>query len=557
VTDNPISPKITADQAVADLISLGHALHRFTFPQSQLGLTRPIRPQESARLQAEITELHRRVEVASADRNNRHLRSALEVVRDQIPDPMLVRVVAYASWHAIYCDPSGSSVANATRAASLGNIEDMLRVRFIIRRLIAKGETLLFKDGGFHGGDILPGGKINRLLTGNYALSALWTEETLKKEQDQAERSNGEVQKKSPPPHQTSPAIVHSTVQPHAASNLDTPKSLFNALRQTVIGADPAVRRFSVAMSLHLRRVALVRQGIRPTTPPITVLCVGESGVGKTFMVEEFCKLAGLPFTVGNLAEVTSSGFVGISLDDILVSLFRKGEKKERVEAGSIVFFDEADKRRSNDRRGDFDATGSGVQAELLRLLEGTDIQLGGRRANDSNPGRAMLSTHGMAFCLAGCFPEIESIMTEKSRSRLLGFGDGDKGLRHAPDVRSALTSYFLPELCNRISTILQIRAPGLDQLIQIASEPHGVLARQNQFLGSMGLILKPSEMAVREICAIALDQKTYARGVRSIFQAVCEEAIFEEKTGELAIGIEDVRRVMKDHRAESGKVSS
>ena len=308
------------------------------------------------------------------------------------------------------------------------------------------------------------------------------------------------------------------------------------------------LRRFSVAMSIHLRRASQLRLGKSVKMPVQTVLLAGQSGVGKTFIIEQFCKIAGLPYTIGNLAECTSSGYVGIDISDILAGLFRNGAKRPEDVIGGIVCFDEADKRKINDRNGDFDCTGGGLQAELLRILEGSDIQIGGRRSNVMG-GRVMLSTESLAFCLAGCFSQVTQLLENqsyRSKRQPLGFGSGVEMNPPSPDIREALTTYFLPELCNRISTILYVKPPSMNSLRDIALAPQGVLSRTNEFLASMGFTLKPDDQAVKEICAYAHSSKTYARGVRSLFQALAEEAIYEEWKGDLAIGVGDVRKAIE-----------
>ena len=208
------------------------------------------------------------------------------------------------------------------------------------------------------------------------------------------------------------------------------------------------------------------------------------------------------------------------------------------------MFWDEADKRKRHERHGDFDCVGEGLQGELLRIIEGTDIQLGGRKAND--PVKGVLSTRGFAFCLVGCFDGLMQAMAKSRRKCPIGFNHSLDDVSRSPDIREALTSFFLPELCNRISTILYIQPPSLNALIQIATSPRGVLAKQNQFLRGLGLTLKPREDAIREICSYAHSSKTYARGVRSLFQTLAEEAIFEEWKGELVIGPGEVRKAIE-----------
>ena len=531
----------TMQQAVEGLVSLGRALHEFTYPKSELGLAGILRPHESRRLMEEIETLERVVETAACNPANRDIRSVLDVRRDLIPDKLDVRIIGFVVWHCLTCGDVGTSVGRTSHAAGLGSVEEMLRARQCIRFMLNR-DVLVFRGEN----ELLMGPRLVQLISGGSGkLQIVWTEETLKHEAEERQRQKGANLRKSfsPPSTNQAPSAQPSPANVPVPENLSSPKAIFNALRQTVLGMDDTdtLRRFSVAMSLHMRRANLVRQGIVPTTPCQTLCIAGESGVGKTFMVEEFCKIANLNYTIGNLAEVTCSGYSGLDLTDIYAGLFRNGAKRAEVEAGSIVFFDEADKRKINEHQG-IDCTGASLQAELLRMVEGTDIQLGGRRSNSGSG--MMLSTRDLAFCLAGCFSGVTEAMASKKRH--LGFGSNVENVSHAPDIREALTTYFLPELCNRISTILYIKPPTLGALIQMAIAPHGVLEKQNIFLGGLGLILKPGEDAIRDICSYAHSSKTYARGVRSLFQALAEEAIFEEWKGELVIGAGDVRKAIE-----------
>lgn len=539
-------PKPTQQQAVEYLVRLGKALHSYAFPRSPLGLARNLLPHEASRLKDEIAFCEKVVSTAACDPNHRNLRSVLDVRRDLIPDPLDIRLVAYVAWHSLTSEPIGTSVAVLSIAVGMGSVEDMIQARHAIRyMLVSRTGVLVLKDQTA----LLPGDKLIRLLSGDNRLPIIFTEETLKNEAEAGQRmKDSDIQKKcSPPTASPVPSAQRSPANATSVGNLDSPKAIFNSLRQSVLGMDDTdtLRRFSIAMSLHLRRASQFRQGHIPPGGNQTLLVAGPSGVGKTFMIEEFCKMANIIYTIGNLAECTSSGYAGIDLADILAGLFRTRPKREEVEAGGIVCFDEADKRKSNNRNGDFDATGSGVQAEMLRVIEGTDIQIGGRRTSDG--GRFMLSTRGLAFCLVGCFEQVTLAMNSQAKAKQpLGFGSRVESVGHAPDIREALTTYFMPELCNRIVTVLYIRPPSLEALFQIVTAPNGILAKQNQTLqASGGLTLKPDEQAVKEICAYAHSSKTFARGTRSLLQKLSEDALFEEWRGELVIGAGEVRKAI------------
>ena len=526
------------------MLRLGELLALHSRPIGALGLGRRIRQEESARLKAEIAELEDRIETQAYKMTNRVLRAVLGLQKDEVLDQILLRCIAVVAFEALDNFRSVSTVAGVSKAVGLGDWKNTLSARHTIRQAIIKGSTISYSEEGCEDGVLKAGRNLIRLLSGENRLDILWTEESIKREKEEFLRRHGNALKRTSAPDRVSKPVPENLPLPPASlKDCESPKAIFNTLRQTVIGMDDTdtLRRFSVAMSLHMRRANLVRQGIAPTTPCQTLCIAGESGVGKTFMVEEFCKIANLPYTIGNLAEVTCSGYAGLDLVDVISGVFRNGAKRADVEAGSIVFFDEADKRKINDHQG-IDCTGSALQAELLRMVEGTDIQLGGRRSNSGSG--MMLSTRGLAFCLAGCFSGVTEAMASKKRH--LGFGSSVENISHAPDIREALTTYFMPELCNRIATILYIRPPSLEALFQIVTAPNGILAKQNQTLqASGGLTLKPDEQAVKEICAYAHFSKTFARGTRSLLQKLSEDALFEEWKGELVIGAGDVRRAL------------
>ena len=542
--------KPTRDETASNLLRFGKLLNDLAFPQGGL-IGRPNRPHETERLRSEIEALQERIVQCIHDSRQWLLRGVFALRGQEAVDPLAVRIVAYIAWASLGSVRPDASVARVANAVSLGDWDVHLEARRTIRLMVARNTAIQIGRSDCYGDVLTPNSRLIRFLSGDGNLPVLFSSKSIQEEKDDWQRQRqAEVLKKVHAPRQATTEVSPEVPQANLpAGSLQSPKAICSALSQTVIGMEPAImRRFSVAMSLHLRRADLIRRGIVPTAPN-QILCVaGESGVGKTYLIEEFCKIAGLPYAIGNLAECTSSGYAGMDLNDILVGLFRGGAKRSEIEAGAIVCLDEADKRRLNERHGAHDCVGEGLQGELLRIVEGTDVQLGGRRAND--PVKGTLSTRGICFALVGCFDGLEKALSESNRKRPIGFGgEDDPGVRRL-DIREALGAYFLPELCNRISTILYINPPGMHALAKIAKM--AVLERQNRFLETMGMTLRPSEDAVLEICQYALASKTYARGVRSLLQTLAEEAVYEERKGEITMGVVDVRRAIEGQRLET-----
>lgn len=558
MAEDSAESKPTREQVVADILQLGDLLDQHAHPRTTCIVvpSPPISPEESARLKAEIARLETRIESCAYDRGNRTLRAVLGIRKDEVVDPILLRCIASVAFIVLTSGRSQPTVSLISRISGLGDWATTVSARHAIRQAIIKGNGIYFSDSDYGDGIIKPGPDLVRLLSGDNALPIVWTEATLKEEKEAWQKlKNANVLKRvSSPTESPTPSAPSSQANVPVPGNLSSPKAIFESLRQTVIGMDPVVRRFSVQMAMHLKRVAIMTSGGKNTTPAVCFLLAGPSGSGKTFLSEEFGRLSGLPFAVGNMAEVSSSSYVGTSIDELFYGFIRKGVSMLDVQNGGTLFLDEIDKKKANVTNGQHDSVGEGPQGELLRLLEssgGSRFQIGGKRSNDA--ARGSVRTDGMAFILAGAFSGIEEIIQDKRRSRVsLGFsGSGDNN-NLPPDIREFLLNWFIPELLNRINSVIVVPSPSLPQLIQISSAPAGIIARQNQFLSSFGLQISPSPEAIKELATWALESKTFARGIRSlIMRTLVEEAIFEERKGTLEISDADVRRAIEGLRRE------
>ena len=549
MADEIPDPKPTREETAANILRLGKLLNDLSYPERGI-VGRPNRPCEIEQLKAEIEALQKRIETAIYDPNQRLLRSALEIRGDQVVDMLALRILAYVCWGATHLDRPGAPVARVCVAVAMGDMGAHLEARKMIRQMIIGEKGLRYKDSEYSSGDLLPGLRLVKYLSGEGRMMVLWNSQVIEEEREEWRRQQeASSRRTSPPRDDPRPVQANPTALPSLTAN-DSPKAIFEALRRTVIGIDPVVRRFSVQMAMHMKRVAIADGGGILTTPPVCVLLCGASGSGKSFLASEFGRLSNLPFAVGDMSSVTASAYVGTSVDELFFGFAKKGAKLADAQRG-ILFLDEIDKKRTNNRGGDFDATGVGVQYELLRVLEGARIQIGGKRGNDSMP-RLVIDTTTMAFVVAGAFSDISDRLRDSSKARTpLGFSGGLEASGVPPDTRELLLDYFIPELVNRIGSVIVIPPPSLDQLIQIATAPTGIIARQNQFLVAFGLKIAPNPEAVKELASWALETRTYARGMRSLMQSLVEEAIFEERKGEVAIGIQEVRKAIEGLRQE------
>ena len=357
-------------------------------------------------------------------------------------------------------------------------------------------------------------------------------------ERDKSRRACG-GQSKRARASDRSPSISAGTNAPAG-----TARDIYEQLRPTVIGMDPTVRRFSVHMATHMKRVETIRRGETPSVGPVVLLLIGPSGSGKTFLAQQLGLLANLPFASADLSQTSSAAYVGQNFGECFQGLIQPGRKIADVECG-ILLLDEADKScAKSSSHSEADPMGAGLQAEILRALEGCQQQVGGHRSNDSR--RATINTYGMTFLLAGAFRGIETVVRDMSRTQGgLGFGTGSPN-RGNGGIHEVLTTYgMLPELVNRIGAAIVFPEPSVKQLIAIATHPNGVIAKQNLFLNSFGFSLDPTRPAIEELAEWARATGTYARGLKNVLGIVSEETIFAAETGILKVTVDDVRRAI------------
>lgn len=530
------------------LIELGKELDRYS-AQAPFGGRRRLPPAERPTCLSRVAALQEALDERIHRESATGLRRTLRVCPDEITPVETMRVLAVVAFRQLVTGRLPQGVAATARIAGLDETAETLEARVAIRKMIAWG-ALSYADGNCGDGDIRLSRRAIRGLSAG-GLDVLWTEASLKQDLEKGSVDD-QVRALQRAAVEREREMANASLAQGAAPSAGslppnaTARQIFETLSQTVIGIHDPLKRLSTQFALHLRRVEIARSGRRPTVPPVACLLIGPSGAGKTFAAEQFGRLSSLPFAVGNMAEITSQGYVGMNFDELFTGLFAGGRKAEEAQFG-VMLLDECDKRKSNDRRGDADVTGAAVQAEMLRVLEGTRLQIGGRRSMDS---KQHLETYGLAFCLAGAFSGLMDEMSRGGRRGLLGFGRGDASGEAGPDLREALKSFFMPELVNRLTSIVVFPAPTPEQVALMITAPKGIMSAVNGFLSSFGLSMALDSKAVTAVAGWACESKTLARGARSLLTQLAEESVYEERTGQIVVGGGEVRRAIAGMRA-------
>src|ERR1017187_311863 len=317
--------------------------------------------------------------------------------------------------------------------------------------------------------------------------------------------------------------------------HLPTAKQIATKLAESVIGLDEQVRTFACRIALHQRRAALIRTDNDPGSPNESLLFIGASRCGKTWLAETAGRVCGLPFGAISSTDLTAEGYVGLSVDDAVRAVITAANNDVEVARFGLCFFDEFDKKRTSGwEYGSRDVGGASVQQAVLRLTEGCEFQVGGRRGGfDWYPGN--INTRGMFFIFAGAFIGLEELLG-KHAAHGIGFRSRQNGSRQQQFLYDALQDYgMIPEFCTRLTGVLVFPSPTVAQLVQIAK--CAVIPSYQKLLAGCGADIQVTGDGIALMAQSALESGTFARGLKTVIARLVEDAVFEERRGAIQFG--------------------